>query len=313
MSQKEDEAKKDPVDLSNRSEILLNPFFSSPQGETRAETKKTQCSPPTARKGNYILTMREATPARPAVKRATMLLRLQALRVPGVELLASAGRAAGGAAPALATALAPHAGAVAAGVRSRDGVGLGLGSRAGAGAGSGRAAGLGVVGGADGAEADVGPDDLGVGVVLDDVGGGAAGLGAAATESARDTLLLGGVEGVEPEHVGVVVGPDGEDEDHGHTEGSVELGVAADLAVAVAVLEDGGVGRAELGGDLGIELGQAVKLGSRGGDDLAVLDEDLVGTVLLEAGDDTAPNTLVRGRYGGGREKRRREDEYRRT
>lgn len=63
-----------------------------------------------------------------------------------------------------------------------------------------------VVGGADGAEADVGPDDLGVGVLGDDLGGDAAVLGAVAAGGAGLALLLRGVDGVEPEHVGVVLG-----------------------------------------------------------------------------------------------------------
>lgn len=61
------------------------------------------------------------------------------------------------------------------------------------------------MGRADGAEADVGPDDLGVGVLGDDLGGNTAVLGAVSTGAAGEALLLRGVDGVEPEHVGVVL------------------------------------------------------------------------------------------------------------
>lgn len=86
--------------------------------------------------------------------------------------------------------------------------------------------GLEVVGRADGAEADVGPDDLAVsrvsirhpeveawgrGQVLRvgelslDLGGDTRVRGAVATGGAGLALLLGRVDGVEPEHVGVVL------------------------------------------------------------------------------------------------------------
>lgn len=61
------------------------------------------------------------------------------------------------------------------------------------------------MGRADGAEADVGPDDLRVAVLGDDVGGDTAVLGAVATGATGHALLLRGVHGVEPEHVGVVL------------------------------------------------------------------------------------------------------------
>jgi hypothetical protein len=78
---------------------------------------------------------------------------------------------------------------------------------------------------ANGAEADVGPDDLAVAVLAQivvmrmrysrwilrvgelglDLGGHARVLGAVATVAARGAGLLGRVAGVEPEHVGVVL------------------------------------------------------------------------------------------------------------
>src|SRR4051794_28191136 len=62
-----------------------------------------------------------------------------------------------------------------------------------------------VDGGADGAEADVGVDNLSVGKFALDIGRNARVLGARTTITAGLTLLLGGVGGVEPEHVGVVL------------------------------------------------------------------------------------------------------------
>lgn len=48
----------------------------------------------------------------------------------------------------------------------------------------------GIVGGTNGAKADVGPDNLGIGMVRNDVVGIAACLGAGTTESSGDALLL---------------------------------------------------------------------------------------------------------------------------
>ena len=60
-------------------------------------------------------------------------------------------------------------------------------------------------GGADGTEADVGPGNGGIGVLGDDFGGDTGVLGAVTTSSAGLALLLRRVDGVEPEHVGVVL------------------------------------------------------------------------------------------------------------
>jgi hypothetical protein len=62
-----------------------------------------------------------------------------------------------------------------------------------------------VDGGADGAEADVGVDNLGVGNTALDLAGNAGVFGARTTITAGLALLLRGVGGVEPEHVGVVL------------------------------------------------------------------------------------------------------------
>ena len=61
------------------------------------------------------------------------------------------------------------------------------------------------MGGADGTEADIGPDDLGRAVLLDNLGRDTGVLGAGATGGAGLALLLGGIGGVEPKHVGVVL------------------------------------------------------------------------------------------------------------
>jgi len=59
--------------------------------------------------------------------------------------------------------------------------------------------------GTDGAVANVGPDNLGIGMVGNDISGITTCLRARATESSRDTLLLRWVERIEPEHASVVL------------------------------------------------------------------------------------------------------------
>lgn len=81
------------------------------------------------------------------------------------------------------------------------------------------------------------------------------------------------------------VAPDGHDEHHGQLQSLVELRPAADLAKAVAVGEDLGRGLAELGSDLVVRR-DTLPLGSGNLDGLAILAEDLVHPVALEAGDD---------------------------
>jgi hypothetical protein len=63
-----------------------------------------------------------------------------------------------------------------------------------------------VVGRADGSVSDVGVHDLRVGVLGDDLGWDTRVLGASAASRAGLALLLRRVDGVEPEHVGVVLG-----------------------------------------------------------------------------------------------------------
>lgn len=137
-----------------------------------------------------------------------------------------------------------------------------------------------------------------------DLGGDTGGLVAASAGGARLAFLLGRVDGVKPEHVGVVlriycqywllgegrkrtyVVPDGHNQDHGNGESGVELIEAADLGEAVAVVKGLELGCAELGGDGAGVAGDAIDLGGGDLDLLAVLDKELGELVLLEARDD---------------------------
>ncbi len=77
---------------------------------------------------------------------------------------------------------------------------------------------------------------------------------------------ISGVVGVEPEQVGLMVIPDGQDEDDTVGEGLVDGGESSDCSEAISVVESGLLGGAEVGGD-GI-------IGSHSGDvDLGVLDD----------------------------------------
>lgn len=98
------------------------------------------------------------------------------------------------------------------------------------------------------------------------------------------------------------VAPDGQDEHHGDGQSVVEGGEAANLGEAVAVVEGDGAGLAELGVD-GVGVGgDALDVGDGDLDGLAVLDEDLVHAIGLEAGDDAESALLAKahGNSGGG-------------
>lgn len=136
-------------------------------------------------------------------------------------------------------------------------------------------------GAAEGTDLNVGEGNRGVGAVLLDILGVTGSGGASATS---DTGLGGGgigwVRGVEPEHLGEVVVPDGHDEDHTLLKVLALLGHAAAGGEGVGVAENGLLGLA--GG-----VGEGVGLGGHAGDvddrvldDLAVLDVDALD--LLE-------------------------------
>ncbi len=80
--------------------------------------------------------------------------------------------------------------------------------------------------------------------------------------------------------------PNGHDEDHGNSEGRVELRKAADLGKAVPVTKRLELGSAELGGDVATVRRHTLPGRRRNVNLLAVLDEELREFVLLEAGHD---------------------------
>lgn len=126
-----------------------------------------------------------------------------------------------------------------------------------------------VEGRADGADLDVGEDDVGVGGLGLDIGGNAR-VSAASTASGAGAGLVGRVGGVEPEHVGVVVIPDGHDENHTLGESLAHLRKTALLSKNVLIAESLLLGGTVVCGDgVALDAGD-VRLGV--GKDLAVLD-----------------------------------------
>ena len=125
---------------------------------------------------------------------------------------------------------------------------------------------------ADGTEFDVGVSDLGIAALGLDVGG-CTGVGS--TRATVDTRCggasIGGVVGVEPEHLGGVVVPDGEGENHSPAERVTHSSHTAESLVVVDIVEDLLLLRAELVGDRvdGVNSGDG-NLGVL--DDLTVLD-----------------------------------------
>ena len=134
---------------------------------------------------------------------------------------------------------------------------------------------------------------LGAAIVSLHLGRHARILSAVSTGGTGLALLLGRVDGVEPEHVGVVIVPDGHDQDHGHAQGRVELVEAAHLGEAVAVVEGLELRAAELGRDGGGVRRDTLDVGSGDLNLLAVLDEELGELVLLEAGDDAVGMSVL--------------------
>lgn len=120
----------------------------------------------------------------------------------------------------------------------------------------------------------------------------AAVLGTVTPGGARGALLVGRVDRVEPEHVGVVVVPDAHDEDHGQRQGLLQLGPAADLVEAVAVAKDVEDVGAVLGRD-GARRGEALERRAGHVDALVVLHKELRQGVALEAGHDAGSECLL--------------------
>jgi hypothetical protein len=124
----------------------------------------------------------------------------------------------------------------------------------------------------DGAELDVGVDDLGIGGLALDLRG-LTGRGGAGTTSntGLGCVAGGGVGGVEPEHLRGVVVPNGEDENHTLSQSLRHRAHTTMSLEGVGVTEEGLLGGAEVVGD-GVEIGEAGEGGERVGDGLAVLD-----------------------------------------
>lgn len=120
---------------------------------------------------------------------------------------------------------------------------------------------------ADVAKLDVGEDDRGVGSGVLDVGGLAGGGSAsAASDTGLGSGPVGGVVGIEPQHVGGVVVPDAHDEDDAVAERLAHGGETTLLLEGVGVRERGLLRGAEAVGD-GVAGGHASDV------DLGVLDD----------------------------------------
>ena len=153
--------------------------------------------------------------------------------------------------------------------RGRGAGGSGGSGRVGGGASAGGRA---AKSGTDGTELDVGVGDLGVrGVGLNVRGSTGGGRAVATSDTGRGRVRSGRVVGVEPEHVRLVVVPDGHDEDHTRVERLAHGRETAELLKRVGVAERGLLRGAEVGGDR-VECVDAGDVGLRVGDHLAILD-----------------------------------------
>jgi len=133
----------------------------------------------------------------------------------------------------------------------------------------------GSIGRSNGSELDVGVGNGRVGGSGLELSGDTRGGGASSTSNTgvSGRVDISGVAGVEPEQVGLMVIPDGQDEDDTIGESLVDGGESSDCSEAIIVVESGLLGGAEVGGDrvIGGHSGD-VDLGVL--DDLAVLDVD---------------------------------------
>lgn len=135
-------------------------------------------------------------------------------------------------------------------------------------------------GGVDGAELDVGVDDGRVGAVLLDISGHTGrGLAFATGDSRNRGVLVGGVGGVEPQHVGRVVIPQRHDQNHTGGKSLGHASMATLLIVRVAVVEHGLLLLAEIGRQR--VSGQPFDGRLRVGDDLVVLDVEALDVHAL--------------------------------
>jgi len=157
------------------------------------------------------------------------------------------------------------------------------------------------VSGANGAELDVGEDDLRVGALRFDIGGGAGGCGASSAGNTRGRSRLGKrVVAIEPEHLGRMVIPDTEDQNHSLGEGLTHGRETTLLREGVGIAEGGLLLRAEGIGDL-VGSSDARDVGHGVLDDLSVLDVqaldggECAGSAVV-AGDELGDN----GELGAG-------------
>ena len=124
-------------------------------------------------------------------------------------------------------------------------------------------------------------------VVSNNLIGGASLSGAVTTEVARGSgVTVNGVEAIEPEHLRVVIGPDGHDQDVFEAEGVLHCGPSTDLVVAVVVVKDAEENVTELGVDLAA-LRKALPGGGGNVNAGSILNEELVQAIGLKLGDDT--------------------------
>ena len=123
----------------------------------------------------------------------------------------------------------------------------------------------------DRTDLDVGEDDGRIGALALDRGGVAGGRRAGAAGDTRlGRVLVEGVVGVEPEHLGLVVVPEGHDEDHTGVEGIAHLRETTEVLERVRVAERGLLRVAERVGD-GVVLAHARDVRLRVRDHLPVL------------------------------------------
>jgi hypothetical protein len=150
--------------------------------------------------------------------------------------------------------------------------------------------------GVEGSELDVGVNDCGISLFALKIRGNTRRSLATATASAQVTVgvLVGGVSGVEPEHVGVVVIPQRHDEHHALSKSLGHISLATLVLVSVSVLESCLLLVTELGCD-----GVAVDAGNRGSglcNGLSALDVEALDLHSVASADELSDDgELLRG------------------